>query len=278
MKIVSTADEKPFIKMLVYGQAGVGKTVFASTAPNPLFVVCDTGTLSIRGKDIDKVQVETFDDVMEVYTKLKSGELQYETVVLDTLGNIQKKHMDKILAAKSATQASIADWQLNIEAIRKLVRLFRELPLNVIIICHESFITDDSTGEIVRILPMLQGKSLPNEVSAYMDIVGYIVAKERGGEAQKKGRVVEANRNAVEIVRMMRVQPSERIPAKDHSGKLGVWIEPDFMHIYEKVFGEYEAPPAGAPAEEASPQGKAQESKDKKETPAPATKGKKGVK
>lgn len=232
MKIVSTADEKPFVKMLVFGQAGVGKTVFASTAPKPLFVVCDTGTMSIRDKKIDKINVETFDDVLEVYTALKSGELKYETVVLDTLGNIQKKSMDKIIGTK--TQATIADWQLNIEQIRKLVRLFRDLPMNVIIICHETFVTDDSTGEVMRVLPMLQGKSLPNEVCAYMDVVGYMVAREKGGTDQKKG--VEKDANDVEISRMIRVQPSERLPVKDHSGKLGVWILPDFPAMHAKIF------------------------------------------
>jgi len=236
MKIVSTGDEKPFIKMLVFGQAGVGKTVFASTAPHPLFIVCDTGTLSIRDKKIDKVNVETFDDITEVYSQLKAGTLKYETVVLDTLGNIQKKSMDKILGADK-TKATIADWQLNIEMIRKLVRVFRDLPMNVIIICHETFVTDDSTGEIIRIQPMLQGKSLPNEVCAYMDIVGYMVAREKASEAQKKGTQIEASANGAEIQRMIRVQPSERLPAKDHSGKLGIWIEPDFKAIYEKVFG-----------------------------------------
>jgi len=239
MKIVNTSEEKPFIKMLIYGQAGVGKTVFASTAPKPLFVVCDTGTLSIKDKKIDKVNVETFDDVMDVYSQLKSGAFpQYQTVVLDTLGNIQKKSMDAILAKNSHSQATIADWQLNIEQIRKLVRVFRELPMNVIIICHEMFVSDESTGEIIRISPMLQGKSLPNEVSAYMDIVGYIVAKEKGSEEAKKGVEVQQNMNNVEIQRMIRVQPSARIPVKDHSGKLGTWIEPNFGLIYQKVFGE----------------------------------------
>ena len=245
MKIVSTADEKPFVKMLVFGQAGVGKTVFASTAPKPLFVVCDTGTMSIRDKKIDKINVESFDDVIEVYTALKSGELKYETVVLDTLGNIQKKSMDKIIGTK--TQATIADWQLNIEQIRKLVRLFRDLPINVIIICHETFVTDDSTGEVMRVLPMLQGKSLPNEVCAYMDVVGYMVAREKGG-TEKKG--IERDANDVEITRMIRVQPSERLPVKDHSGKLGVWILPDFVAMHAKIFGD--AKPAAAQTSSAS--------------------------
>ena len=41
------------LKVLVYGESGTGKTLFAGTFPKPLFFDFDGGMLTLRGKDID---------------------------------------------------------------------------------------------------------------------------------------------------------------------------------------------------------------------------------
>ena len=57
MKIIKSTDpqSKPKIIMLVYGQGGVGKTTFSSTAPKPLLIDCENGAkyFGLRGIKMD---------------------------------------------------------------------------------------------------------------------------------------------------------------------------------------------------------------------------------
>jgi len=120
-------------------------------------------------------------------------------------------------------------WGDNIEAMRKACRAFRDLPMNVILIALASEVTGEDGGTPIR-RPALQGKSLPNEVMGFVDLVGYMVAKEVKDDA---GETV--------IKRAIRFQPTENISAKDRSGKLNIWEAPDFMTIQKKVFGTLKA-------------------------------------
>ena len=55
MKLMNTMDKivKPSILMCVYGEGGVGKTTFCSTAPNPIMADCENGAkyFGLRGKN-----------------------------------------------------------------------------------------------------------------------------------------------------------------------------------------------------------------------------------
>jgi len=227
MKIVNSSESNNTIKMLIYGSSGVGKTVFGSTAPDVLFLDVEAGTLSIADKKIDRVKIEKFSDIQEVYNFLKAGGHKYKTVVLDSLTETQKKSMDGILEKSGNEKPSIADWGTNIETIRKMVRAFRDLPINVIFISLEQVEKDEITGTVIR-MPGLQGKTLPAEIMGYVDIVGYMVAQEQ----------IDKATSVKSIIRLIRVQPGTNVSAKDRSAKLGTWVEPDFGKIYNTVFGE----------------------------------------
>jgi phage nucleotide-binding protein len=214
-----------FLKMVVYGSSGVGKTVFASTAPNAIFLNAEAGMLSIADKNIDSVEVKSFADIRQSFDFLKNEKHNYKTVVIDSLTEVQKKSMDLILESRGKEQPTIADWGSNIEQIRKMCRQFRDLPMNVIFIALER--TDKDSDEAVNSkMPALQGATLPQEVMGFVDIVGYMQAQEKIEEATKEKK----------IVRAIRVQPSQTIIAKDRSGKLDIWEQPNFETIYNKIF------------------------------------------
>lgn len=226
-KIVAGGQQENFLKMLVYGPSGCGKTVFGSTAPKPLFINAESGMLSVKDKQIDSYPVETFADVTDVYLYLHTDPAakKYETVVLDSITEIQKKSMDSILAAAGRAKATIGDWGDNIEQIRKVCRAFRDLKKNVIVIALDSYEKDEATGIFMH-QPALQGKSLPQEVMGFFDVVGYMVTEERPIEGKKEK----------EIVRAVRVQPTNGIYCKDRSGKLPIFNKPNFTEMLNTVF------------------------------------------
>ena len=227
--IVNSEELDKHVKMLLYGASGVGKTVFGSTAPDVLFLDAEAGMLSVREKNLDRIKVIDFADVYKAFDFLKLGEHKYKTVVIDSLTEIQRKSMDSILKKTNRDKPQIQDWGSNIEQIRKMVRYFRDLPMNVIVIGLDQQIEqDDMTGTTKR-APALQGRSLPQEVMGYYDIVGYMFAQER---------VKQDNSGEKEIVRAIRVQPSQNVYAKDRSGKLPIYIQPNFVDMFNTIFPE----------------------------------------
>ena len=61
--------DKLRLKILVYGNPGTGKSLFASTAPDPGFLACETGAgsgiLTVAEKGIDYVEPTSFNDIDE---------------------------------------------------------------------------------------------------------------------------------------------------------------------------------------------------------------------
>lgn len=95
------------VKMMIYGQAGMGKTTVALSAPKPLLLDFDNGVKRVNMAHldgIDIVQVSSWQDVQQVLQEDLSA---YQTIVVDTIG----KMMDFIISYKCGTrQPQIKDW------------------------------------------------------------------------------------------------------------------------------------------------------------------------
>ena len=55
------------VKILVYGQAGAGKTFLIKTLPNPVILSAEGGLLSIAGTDIPYIEINGIKDLHEAY-------------------------------------------------------------------------------------------------------------------------------------------------------------------------------------------------------------------
>ena len=82
------------IKMMIYGQAGMGKTTLALSAPAPLLIDFDGGVKRVNMnhlQGVDIVQVNTWAEVNQLFGEDLSP---YQTIVIDTIG----KMMDFIIS------------------------------------------------------------------------------------------------------------------------------------------------------------------------------------
>jgi hypothetical protein len=68
-------------RVFLYGPAGVGKSTFASEAPNPLFLCAEDGVNNI---DCAKQKVTSKTDILDMCRALYTDDHDYKTVVLDT--------------------------------------------------------------------------------------------------------------------------------------------------------------------------------------------------
>ncbi len=234
LEVQTVAESPEYINMLVYGNPGAGKTVLAGSADvvselRPvLFLDVEGGTFSIRERfpDVEVVRVQTWPDMQRVYDALYKGEHEYQTVVLDSLTEMQKFSMYNIMREvvkehpdRDPEIPSIREWGKNIEQIRKLVRAFRDLPMNTIFTALATTDKDGKTGQIVT-RPSLSGK-LAMEVGGFVDIMLYMNTK-----------VIDA-----EILRLVQSVGTDSVIAKDRSDNLPSVIEnPDMQTLYDHVF------------------------------------------
>jgi len=219
MQILKSQIVLKTLNILVYGQSGVGKTVFCSTAPNPLFLDAEGGLLSIK-HSVDFIKIDSLQKLREVYSFLREEKHNYQTVVIDSLTEVVKYVLDSIVQERNVELPTLREWGILSESIRKIVRLFRDLPMNLLVTCLTSEQKDESTGKI-HINPSVFGK-LEKELPAYFDIVLYM----HSAKDPKTG----------EIKRGLLTESTEKYVAKDRSNKLDRVEVPDFQIIYDKIF------------------------------------------
>lgn len=225
MQITKTTDpqQKPSVVMMVYGNGGVGKTTFASTAPKPLLVDCENGAkyFGMRGIKMDVAKVQDWSDMDGIFDIAKSGE--YETIIIDPIGELMEKlkrfmisRGDKknIMADGSPT---IAGWGWLKDTMRSTLKIIRDSGVNLLIVAHVE--EKEVDGTMVK-RPKVMTK-LSEELIAFVDIVGYMEVVHSEGE----------------LKRIIRVQPSERFEAKDRTNQLGSIIPPNFAEIVHACQG-----------------------------------------
>lgn len=140
-------QEEP-VALLVYGPEGVGKTTFAADAPSPFFIGERRGLRSLsrqkRRELTPEIEPETFTDVISLLAKLRDGEHEYKSVIVDTADWLEQRFIQPKVAKDKGKQ-SIEDigfgkgFKIAAEEWQKLLDIFDELldrGMNVVILCH----------------------------------------------------------------------------------------------------------------------------------------------
>ena len=149
------------VKMMIYGQAGMGKTTVALSAPKPLLLDFDNGVKRVNMAHldgIDIVQVSSWQDVQQVLQEDLSA---YQTIVVDTIG----KMMDFIISYKCGTrQPQIKDWG-GINAEFSWMTRTRDTR---------------KEGDDTVFIPALREKSY-NSIVTELDLLGYLEMRNENG-------------------------------------------------------------------------------------------------
>lgn len=209
------------VKVLVYGQAGAGKTVLTSTAPAPFLVSAESGELSLRRFQIPMVKIVTVDDLTEVYNWItRSAEArQFATICIDSLSEIAEVVLNN--AKRQVKDPRQAYGEL-IEKMETVIRLFRDLPgKNVYMSAKMEPSKDELTG-VVRYGPSMPGSKLGSKLPYYFDEVFRLaINKTPQGE----------------MFRYLQTQPDLQFEAKDRSGVLASMEQPNLTHIFNTITG-----------------------------------------
>jgi phage nucleotide-binding protein len=208
------------VKLLVYAQAGAGKTSLIPTLPNPVVLSAEGGLLSIVDADLPFVEVSSYDTLMEAYRWLiESDEAkQFESIALDSISEIAEvvlNHEKKI--AKDPRQAYGAMQ----EQMYDIIRAFRDIPGKHIYFTAKCEKTADESGRILY-APSMPGNKTGQALPYFFDeVLALRVEKDAEGVAQ---RALMCDSDGI-------------WQAKDRSGKLDTWEAPDLGAIIAKIGG-----------------------------------------
>lgn len=172
---------QPKIKMLLYGQAGTGKTTLALSAPRPLLIDCDNGVHRVAYEHIkDTVQVRCYEDVLNI---LEENLDEYDTLVIDTGGKLIDymtewliKENPKLRRGKEGslmmTQQGYGVRKSEFLSFCKKVQMKGK---HLIFVAHRQ---TQQEGENYRYVPLFGGSNYDSLVTE-LDLVGYLEANGR---------------------------------------------------------------------------------------------------
>lgn len=146
----------------VYGPLGSGKTTFASTFPNPIFLSAgnEGGDTTLRFCKGQVIQINSSQDLKEAVALIQHQHQQYgwRTVVLDSVTYLSDLYISE-LTKNGDKPMQQRDWgMLDLFLQKWLQPTMRKLPLHVVWIAGED---PDRGGDggIMGYRPMLYGKT-----------------------------------------------------------------------------------------------------------------------
>jgi phage nucleotide-binding protein len=209
------------VKLLVYGQAGAGKTSLIRTLPNPVVLSAEGGLLSIQDADIPFIEITSMEELQEAYIWCRDSEeaKAFETIALDSISEVAEVVLNYEL--KNNKDGRAAYGELNTQ-MTSLIRAFRDLPSKHVYFSAKLEKSQDEMGKLLY-NPSMPGKSLTQSLPYFFDEV-LALRVERDSEGVNQ-RAIMCDTDGLWL-------------AKDRSGKLEPWEAPDLGSIIRKIGGE----------------------------------------
>ena len=209
------------VKVLVYGEAGSGKTRLAATAPRPILISAEAGLLSLREQDIPVITVSTFEDLNDAYAWCtQSAEAaNFDTIGLDSITEIAEVILSAAKKLAKDPRQAYGEMQ---EKMTTLIKAFRDISGKHVYMSAKMEPQKDEMSGIVKYMPAMPGTKLGPQLPYLFDEVYRLgIGKADDGS----------------FYRFLQTQPDLQYVAKDRSGALDLWEQPDITNIINKILG-----------------------------------------
>jgi len=154
------------LNLAVWGEAKTGKTRFIGTAPKPLIIAAEDGTLTLRDKSIPMIPL---DESGQIYEKVRKillsanerkedfGWANIETIAIDSVSRLNALLIKELKKQTGHSPLQIADWGVLYSRIEDLVSLLHTAPFDSITTSGEGVKPDPKDKDEQIITVNLQG-------------------------------------------------------------------------------------------------------------------------
>jgi len=209
------------VKLLVYGQAGAGKTSLIKTLPAPIVLSAEGGLLSIQDADLPYIEVNDAATLREAWSWLATSAeaAEFQSVALDSISEIAEVVLN---AEKKATKDPRQAYGAMQEQMTDIIRAFRDLPGRHVYMSAKVEKQQDEMGRVLY-SPSMPGNKTGQALPYFFDeVLALRVERDADGVAQ----------------RALMCDSDGLWQAKDRSGKLSTWEAPDLGAIIAKIGGK----------------------------------------
>lgn len=214
-------------KIILYSDAGIGKTTMAGTLPGRVLILsAEDGLRSLKlfpkseRKRIDVAEVKDTGDLKDAYNKLQAGTISYDWVVIDSISEIAEMMLREYKAKDKDPRQSYGKVD---DHIVGMLTDFRDLSCGVLFLAKEHVIKRQiGETEIDYHGLLLPGQRLTTNVPHLVDNVWRLIAKgekrfiitKNDGRSRAKSRdgldaVIDVSEGLGDVIAAMRAPPDE---------------------------------------------------------------------
>lgn len=222
LKRTGTAAASSGVKLLVYGQAGSGKTSLIRTLPSPIILSSEGGLLSIQDADLPFIEIASLDGLREAYEWLSQSQearSHFESIAIDSISEVAEVVLN---AEKKSTKDPRQAYGAMQEHMAEIIRAFRDLPGRNVYMSAKLEKNQDEMGRVLY-APSMPGNKTGQALPYLFDeVLALRVEKDAENKTQ---RALMCDSDGLWL-------------AKDRSGKLDAWEAPDLGAIIAKIGGK----------------------------------------
>lgn len=222
------------VKCLIYGPAGIGKTVLTATMPVPILISAESGALSLKKENLERlfgvgnpqvtydmpiIKIANVQDLSDAYAWLAQSQdaKPFMSVGLDSITEIAEVVLNN--AKRQVKDPRQAYGEL-IEKMQTLIRLFRDLPGKNVLVSAKMEHQKDEISGTMKYMASMPGAKLGQQLPYFFDeVFRYGVGQTPQGEKY----------------RFLQTQPDLQYDAKDRSGALDPMEYPFLASLFQKI-------------------------------------------
>jgi hypothetical protein len=209
--------------VLLYGVPKIGKSTFAASAEDALFIETEPG---LEHLSVYKVACYNWSDFCQIGKLLAEGDHPFKTVVIDTVDNLYKWCVESVLRRNEIQHLSDLSfskgWDLASQSFHRKLHQLALLPYGLIMISHAGEKeVDGRRGKIRKIVPTLdkRGREI---VTNLADLVLFAELEEQRDE--ETGDILGFRP-------VVRTKPTTLYEAGDRTGRLPDTLPLDYQVI-----------------------------------------------